>query len=558
LTEEKNAMNKIHLMALCVITTLGAACTKGTTGQGEPGANCWDVQGDVNNDGNLDHKDCQGAPGKDGVDGTNGRNCWETGTGTAADRNRDGRLNILDCQGAPGKDGVDGVTPEGCTSTTVFDNNGEACHVLECPPEDPTVLFCESDLSCVETTTVTGTVRGQSGVVKTCLYNRCTDTEIFCTFLFPDGHSTNGPPGGSGSVCRDDGTCAGGIICDTSGTIPYCPPPVTPDAGVPDSGPSDTGPRDGGRQRPQGCVAPNDAFGDNWCECISQRFCRTNGYICDRTAEPDFGQCVPDSTGDAGVDGGVADSGTPPDSGTPDSGQPDTSTPDTGAGDADAGSDGGTVMPDSGIMADTGIRDATAPDAVMAPDANAPDASAPDAAGDAGIGDAGCVLASTGNCFCANSGQCPNGYMCTSGSCQPQIVPAEVMWIATATVVQVINSSYSTLELYVWCTNSNPTLQSNPLQSITINRLATTDTVLRAEVNPYLGSTCTYNIHACPPNTAGPSCSNFWLPGEDAIPTQWFTMGRAVVRNRNTGVEIRPNVDRNDGPRGFWYEHTFR
>ncbi len=102
--------------------------------QGQPGApgadgiNCWDLNGngqndpeeDINGDGEFNALDCQGPPGEDGqagqgqpgADGADGLNCWDLdGDGVqdpAEDVNGDGVWDALDCQGADGRDGIDG------------------------------------------------------------------------------------------------------------------------------------------------------------------------------------------------------------------------------------------------------------------------------------------------------------------------------------------------------------------------------------------------------------------------------------------------------------------
>ncbi|MFT0713832.1 hypothetical protein [Flagellimonas lutimaris] len=94
--------------------------------QGDPGTDgisCWDLNGngigdaeeDVNQDGNYDSLDCQGA---DGADGVNGIACWDlngngiadiTNDETNEDINLDGTVDALDCQGTDGADGINGV-----------------------------------------------------------------------------------------------------------------------------------------------------------------------------------------------------------------------------------------------------------------------------------------------------------------------------------------------------------------------------------------------------------------------------------------------------------------
>jgi hypothetical protein len=98
----------------------GVAGGSGAAGtDGEPGLNCWDLNGDgvqdaeedVNGDGVWDALDCQGAGGTAGAPGAAGLDCWDlNGDGVAdpeEDINGDGVWDALDCEGAEGAPGED-------------------------------------------------------------------------------------------------------------------------------------------------------------------------------------------------------------------------------------------------------------------------------------------------------------------------------------------------------------------------------------------------------------------------------------------------------------------
>ena len=106
-----------------------AAAEDELSGKDTPGVNCWDLNGngkndpdeDVNEDGEFNALDCQGADGANGEDGQSGKgtagtagiNCWDlNGNGKNdpdEDVNDDGEFNALDCQGATGQSGTPGT-----------------------------------------------------------------------------------------------------------------------------------------------------------------------------------------------------------------------------------------------------------------------------------------------------------------------------------------------------------------------------------------------------------------------------------------------------------------
>ena len=97
---------------------------------GRDGVNCFDLMGDINEDGELSAKDCIGTQGErgpqgvkgdagtngiNGLNGANGANCYDR-LNPNTDGNRDGVLSVADCQGPAGPTGATG--PQGPTGAT--------------------------------------------------------------------------------------------------------------------------------------------------------------------------------------------------------------------------------------------------------------------------------------------------------------------------------------------------------------------------------------------------------------------------------------------------------
>ena len=129
----------------------GTNGTNGTNGQdGVDGIACWDLNGDgkedaeedINKDGKFDALDCQGSDGADGTNGSNGTDgqdgrdgidCWDLdGDGqndANEDVNNDGKFNSLDCQGPKGDKGDtgdQGPSGAGIIAYGVVENCSEA------------------------------------------------------------------------------------------------------------------------------------------------------------------------------------------------------------------------------------------------------------------------------------------------------------------------------------------------------------------------------------------------------------------------------------------------
>ncbi len=102
---------------------------------GTDGFSCWDTNQngmnddaeDVNQDGEWNTLDCQGADGADGTDGGDGQACWDTNSNGVPDPeedvNNDGLIDVQDCQGADGQDGTDGFS---CWDTNQNGMNDDA------------------------------------------------------------------------------------------------------------------------------------------------------------------------------------------------------------------------------------------------------------------------------------------------------------------------------------------------------------------------------------------------------------------------------------------------
>ncbi len=132
--------------AILVVSMLilhGCKGPKGDKGdKGDPGTPCWEIVGDVNNDGKLDANDCVG---QDGMDGTNGISCWDlNGNGIGdpeEDINNDGNFDALDCQGKDGEDGTNGISCWDLNGNGIADpdediNNDGEVDALDCKGAD--------------------------------------------------------------------------------------------------------------------------------------------------------------------------------------------------------------------------------------------------------------------------------------------------------------------------------------------------------------------------------------------------------------------------------------